>query len=215
MRAAEEVADEARCSGGGESNRRRGRAAFHRYGCLRVRAPAGTRRAFPHGQLCSAGILHLPGHAGATECSQLMSDRTQSMRAASSCCVILFQMFVGASLAVLLPAVVQAADYPNKPIRVVVPFAAAGVTDIVARVVFDRVSARHRSDRRDRQSPRRRRHDRGRAGGERAARRLHADHGRSVGVAAGERDALSQPEIPPASGISRRSRSSARPAPCC
>ena len=51
-----------------------------------------------------------------------------------------FQMFVGASLAVLLPAVVQAADYPNRPIKVVVPFAAAGVTDIVARVVFDRVS---------------------------------------------------------------------------
>ena len=51
-----------------------------------------------------------------------------------------FQVFVGASLAVLLPAVVQAADYPNRPIKVVVPFAAAGVTDIVARVVFERVS---------------------------------------------------------------------------
>jgi tripartite-type tricarboxylate transporter receptor subunit TctC len=33
-----------------------------------------------------------------------------------------------------------ASDYPNKSIRVVVPFAAAGVTDIVARVVFERVS---------------------------------------------------------------------------
>lgn len=33
-----------------------------------------------------------------------------------------------------------ASDYPNKNIRVVVPFAAAGVTDIVARVVFERVS---------------------------------------------------------------------------
>jgi tripartite-type tricarboxylate transporter receptor subunit TctC len=32
------------------------------------------------------------------------------------------------------------ADYPNRPIRVVVPFAAAGVTDIVARVVFERIS---------------------------------------------------------------------------
>jgi tripartite-type tricarboxylate transporter receptor subunit TctC len=34
----------------------------------------------------------------------------------------------------------QGADFPNRPVRVVVPFAAAGVTDIVARVVFERVS---------------------------------------------------------------------------
>ncbi len=34
----------------------------------------------------------------------------------------------------------DAADYPTRTIRVVVPFAAAGVTDIVARVVFDQVS---------------------------------------------------------------------------
>ena len=33
-----------------------------------------------------------------------------------------------------------AADYPNRTIRVIVPFAPAGVTDVVARVVFDRVS---------------------------------------------------------------------------
>jgi tripartite-type tricarboxylate transporter receptor subunit TctC len=32
-----------------------------------------------------------------------------------------------------------AADYPNRAVKVVVPFAAAGVTDIVARVVFDKV----------------------------------------------------------------------------
>jgi tripartite-type tricarboxylate transporter receptor subunit TctC len=32
-----------------------------------------------------------------------------------------------------------AADYPDRPVRVVVPFAAAGVTDVVARVVFDRI----------------------------------------------------------------------------
>ena len=34
----------------------------------------------------------------------------------------------------------NALDYPKQTIKVVVPFAAAGVTDIVARVVFDRVS---------------------------------------------------------------------------
>src|SRR6188472_3442198 len=33
-----------------------------------------------------------------------------------------------------------ALDYPKQTIKVVVPFAAAGVTDIVARVVFDRIS---------------------------------------------------------------------------
>jgi tripartite-type tricarboxylate transporter receptor subunit TctC len=36
--------------------------------------------------------------------------------------------------------VAEAADYPNTSVKVVVPFAAAGVTDIVARVVFDRVA---------------------------------------------------------------------------
>jgi len=34
----------------------------------------------------------------------------------------------------------SALDYPKQTIKVVVPFAAAGVTDIVARVVFDRIA---------------------------------------------------------------------------
>ncbi len=34
----------------------------------------------------------------------------------------------------------RAADYPDRPVRVVVPFAAAGVTDVVARVVFEHIS---------------------------------------------------------------------------
>ncbi|MFL6796621.1 MAG: Bug family tripartite tricarboxylate transporter substrate binding protein [Xanthobacteraceae bacterium] len=33
----------------------------------------------------------------------------------------------------------QATDYPNRAVKIIVPFAAAGVTDIVARVVFDKV----------------------------------------------------------------------------
>jgi tripartite-type tricarboxylate transporter receptor subunit TctC len=43
-------------------------------------------------------------------------------------------------LLLLFGASAWAQDYPSKNIRVVVPFAAAGVTDIVARIVFDRVS---------------------------------------------------------------------------
>lgn len=34
----------------------------------------------------------------------------------------------------------RAADYPERPVRIVVPFAAAGVTDVVARVIFEHVS---------------------------------------------------------------------------
>src|SRR6201987_3128590 len=33
----------------------------------------------------------------------------------------------------------SAVDYPTRPVRVVVPFAASGVTDIVTRIVFDKV----------------------------------------------------------------------------
>jgi tripartite-type tricarboxylate transporter receptor subunit TctC len=41
----------------------------------------------------------------------------------------------------LLPLLgaVRAADWPTRPIRVIVPFGASGVTDIVTRIVFDKV----------------------------------------------------------------------------
>src|SRR5689334_13104224 len=41
---------------------------------------------------------------------------------------------------VLLPlGVARAADWPTRPVRVIVPFGASGVTDIVTRIVFDKV----------------------------------------------------------------------------
>jgi tripartite-type tricarboxylate transporter receptor subunit TctC len=47
----------------------------------------------------------------------------------------------GGIVAAVAAGAAAAADYPNRPIKLVVPFGAAGVTDIVARVVFDKVSS--------------------------------------------------------------------------
>ncbi|MGE3156277.1 MAG: Bug family tripartite tricarboxylate transporter substrate binding protein, partial [Xanthobacteraceae bacterium] len=41
---------------------------------------------------------------------------------------------------VVTTAPAGASEYPNRTLKVVVPFAASGVTDVVARVVFDQVS---------------------------------------------------------------------------
>src|SRR5215471_12576104 len=40
---------------------------------------------------------------------------------------------------ILLPVAARAADWPTRPVRVIVPFGASGVTDIVTRIVFDKV----------------------------------------------------------------------------
>jgi len=48
-------------------------------------------------------------------------------------------VFAAAGL-LMLAAAARAADYPKQTIRVVVPFAPAGVTDVVARVVFEHIA---------------------------------------------------------------------------
>ena len=98
-----------------------------------------------------------------------------------------------AALAMLVaPAFAQ--QYPNKPITIIVPFAAGGPTDVVARLVGEHMGRTLRTDAHRREHRRRRRHARHDPRRPGAGRRLH-HRGRQHGHAVGGARALSQPQI--------------------
>ena len=49
-------------------------------------------------------------------------------------------LFVGATLYAPLTARAQASNYPNKPVKLIVPFAPGGFTDVVARILGQKLS---------------------------------------------------------------------------
>ena len=69
---------------------------------------------------------------------------------------------------------VQAQTYPSKPITMIVPYAAGGSVDAVARLVSDRMAAKLGGQHRHRECGRRWRRDRHRARRACGAGRLHA-----------------------------------------
>ena len=88
--------------------------------------------------------------------------------------------------ALLVPALVTAQDFPNRPIKLIVPFPPGGPNDIIARTVGQRMSEILKQpvviDNRGGQDPRDRRH----ADAPVDDREPPADEGRGVGRSGGD-----------------------------
>ena len=83
-----------------------------------------------------------------------------------------------ASTALLYAGSAAAQAYPQRPVRVIVPYAPGGGTDVFSRLLAAQMEREFRPDADHRQPRRRRQHHRHPGGGERTARRLHDRDGR-------------------------------------
>ena len=50
-----------------------------------------------------------------------------------------FAAMTALAMAMLLPQIATAQNYPNKPVRLILPFGAGGVADVTARLVTEKL----------------------------------------------------------------------------
>ncbi len=86
-------------------------------------------------------------------------------------------LFGGIAALLALAAPAHAADYPSRPVTLVVAFTPGGPSDVLARIVGKKMEELLGAAFRDREPARRRRQYRRRYGRARNARRLHAADG--------------------------------------
>src|SRR5690349_20910628 len=108
------------------------RSACGRRGTRRARPRSSAYRTMEHG--VRRGAAHL----------QARRRLSRSLRAASRWTGggILMRAFVLAIVMIFASAGGYCADYPSKPVRLVVPFPAGGTTDVMGRLIGQQLSAR-------------------------------------------------------------------------
>src|SRR5215470_2162266 len=94
---------------------------------MRLLRPAPPRASAPRQQAALAQMGHAAHHRG-----PLVGGRKTM--------ALMCRLIAGSLVALSLQSAPAAAQYPNKPITVIVPFAAGGPTDVVTRLVCEHMS---------------------------------------------------------------------------